>query len=87
MRIKNMLIIMLCVIIGFGLVQPAAVNAAESEQRTVRVGWYFADEEVEWLSKHGSIRVGYTENYLPFCASDPETGKLTGVLNDYLELA
>lgn len=48
---------------------------------------YFADEEVEWLSKHGSIRVGYTENYLPFCASDPETGKLTGVLNDYLELA
>ena len=45
-----------------------------------------ADEE-KWLESHGPIRVGYQDNYLAFCASDPGTGELTGALKDYLVLA
>ena len=45
-----------------------------------------ADEE-KWLESHGPIRVGYQDNYLAFCASDPGTGELTGALKDYLALA
>ena len=44
-------------------------------------------EEKDWLVKHGTIRVGYQDNYLAFCAKDPNTGKLTGALKDYLEYA
>lgn len=48
---------------------------------------YFPAEEVKWISEHGPIRVGYLNDYLPFCGCDPETGALTGALKDYLELA
>lgn len=48
---------------------------------------YFSSEEKEWLNSHGKIRVGYQDNYLAFCAKDPETGKLTGALKDYLNYA
>ena len=44
-------------------------------------------QEVEWLSGHGKIRVGYQDHYLAFCAQDEETGDLTGVLKDYLDYA
>ena len=44
------------------------------------------DERV-WLFNHGTIRVGYQDNYLAFCASDPETGELTGALKDFLAYA
>ena len=37
-----------------------------------------------WLEDHGPIRVGYWDRYLPFCASDGETGELTGALSDFL---
>lgn len=48
---------------------------------------YLSSREKEWLSDHGTIRVGYQDNYLAFCASDPGTGKLTGALKDYLAYA
>ena len=48
---------------------------------------FLTAEEQAWLSKHGPIRVGYQDNYLAFCARDPETGELTGALKDYLENA
>ena len=37
-----------------------------------------------WLENHGAIRIGYREDYLPFCASDKQTGELTGALKDWL---
>ena len=37
-----------------------------------------------WLEEHGEIRVGYRDNYLPFCASDKLTGEVDGALKDYL---
>ncbi|MBR2275689.1 MAG: transporter substrate-binding domain-containing protein [Lachnospiraceae bacterium] len=46
---------------------------------------YLTNEEREWLEEHGTIRVGYLDNYLAFCAKDPVTGELTGVLKDYLD--
>ena len=48
---------------------------------------YLSSREKAWLSEHDSIRVGYQDNYLAFCASDPETGDLTGALKDYLTYA
>ncbi|MBR0410755.1 MAG: EAL domain-containing protein [Eubacterium sp.] len=45
------------------------------------------NDEIKWLSSHGKIRVGYQDNYLAFCAEDKETGRLTGVMKDYLDYA
>ena len=47
---------------------------------------YLNTREKEWLLEHGTIRVGYQNNYLAFCAAD-ENGELTGALKDYLEYA
>lgn len=48
---------------------------------------YLTIDENAWLSEHGTIRVGYQDNYLAFCAKDPNTGDLTGTLKDYLDYA
>ena len=48
---------------------------------------YLNVEEKRWLEAHGTIRVGYQDNYLAFCAKDPDTGELTGALRDYLDYA
>ncbi|MCR4934968.1 MAG: response regulator [Oscillospiraceae bacterium] len=41
--------------------------------------------EAAWLEAHGPIRVGYLDNYLPFCAAERGTGELTGGLRDFLD--
>ena len=43
--------------------------------------------EEAWLSSHGTIRVGYQDNYLAFCSKDPDSGELIGVFKDYLKSA
>ena len=43
--------------------------------------------QMDWLDEHGAIRIGYVENYLPFCQTDRETGELTGALKDFLSHA
>ena len=48
---------------------------------------YLTPSEKSWLADHGRVRVGYRDNYLAFCASDPETGELTGALKEYLDYA
>ncbi len=53
----------------------------------VSLNAFLSSDEESWLSSHGTIRVGYQDNYLAFCAEDPETGELTGALKDYLEYA
>ncbi|WP_295358546.1 EAL domain-containing protein [uncultured Succiniclasticum sp.] len=50
-------------------------------------GAYLTPSENDWLSSHGRIRVGYRTGFLPYCGTDAETGKLTGALQDYLEIA
>ena len=48
---------------------------------------YLSTAEKDWLAEHGTIRIGYQDNYLAFCAKDPVTGKLTGALQDFLDYA
>ena len=54
--------------------------------RRIGANGFLSTKEIQWLNRHGAIKVGYQDNYLSFCASD-ENGQLTGVLKDYLELA
>ena len=51
------------------------------------VNQFLSANEISWLEDHGTIRVGYQDNYMAFCASDKKTGELTGALKDYLEAA
>ena len=51
------------------------------------LNYFLSADEKTWLSDHGTIKVAYQDNYLAFCAKDPETGELTGALKDYLEYA
>ena len=47
---------------------------------------YLTAKELSWLTSHkNKIRVGYQDRYLAFCASDEETGELTGALKDCLK--
>lgn len=48
---------------------------------------YLSTEEGAWLADHGTIRVGYQDGYLAFCAKDEATGELVGALSDYLDYA
>ena len=48
---------------------------------------YLDADELTWLQEHKTIRVGYQDNYLAFCARDEKTGELTGALKDYLDYA
>ncbi len=48
---------------------------------------FLSAAELSWLSERQTIRVGYQDNYLAFCARDRETGELTGALKDYLSHA
>ena len=48
---------------------------------------FLTADEKGWLSKHGAIRVGYLEDYLPICATDEGTQALTGALADILAFA
>lgn len=55
--------------------------------KTAGANAFLSSSELEWLSGYGTIRVGYQDNYLAFCATDKETGKLTGGLKDFLAYA
>ena len=39
--------------------------------------------EQEWLNQHPVIRVGYIDNYLPYCTTD-KNGQATGLLTDVM---
>ena len=54
--------------------------------RSSELSLFLTDRENEWLVHHGTVRVGYQDKYLAFCAAD-ENGELTGALKDYLEYA
>ncbi|MBO4432642.1 MAG: EAL domain-containing protein [Clostridia bacterium] len=56
--------------------------------KTAGGNYFLIAEEKQWLKEHDyTIKVGYQDNYLAFCAKDPETGELTGALKDYLKVA
>ena len=51
------------------------------------VNSFLTSEEKEWLDRREVIRVGYRDNFLPFCDLDDESGRLTGALSDFLSFA
>ena len=59
----------------------------EKYLRNAKTNLYLSETEKAWLFNHGTIRVGYQNNYLAFCAADEATGELTGALKDYLDYA
>ena len=61
-------------------------NERLSEQRMYnsRTNLALTPIQEDWLNNHRTIRVGYREDYLPFCQEDATTGELTGALKDYL---
>ena len=44
-------------------------------------------EEKSWLEEHGSIRIGFLNNDAAIFSMDEETGKLTGMLAEYISYA
>ena len=52
-----------------------------------KMNTFLTPDQEAWIREHGPIRVGYVENYLPFCETDRETGLLTGALKDFLSHA
>ncbi|MBQ9009944.1 MAG: transporter substrate-binding domain-containing protein, partial [Clostridia bacterium] len=56
----------------------------EERMYTIRTNTYLNADQESWIQEHGSIRVGYREDYLPFCQTNRDTGELTGALKDYL---
>ena len=46
-----------------------------------------SNDEKEWLKQRGVIRIGYLKEDPGFSATDSKTGKLTGVVNDYMDYA
>ena len=56
----------------------------EHHYNTTKKDIFLTPDQEDWLSAHGAIRIGYLDDFLPFCQSDRETGALTGALKDYL---
>ena len=42
------------------------------------------DAERDWIAKHENIRVGYLEDYAPYCRTDPKRGGISGVAEEVL---
>ena len=61
-------------------------NQRLTEERlyNTRTDAFLTLNQADWLTEHGSIRIGYRDNDLPFCQADKETGELTGALKDFL---
>lgn len=49
---------------------------------TTRTNAYLSPGLDEWLQGNGTIKVGYRDNIMPFCAKDTTTGEVTGALRD-----
>ena len=56
----------------------------ENHYNTTKKDIFLTPDQEDWLSLHGAIRIGYLDDFLPFCQTDRGTGELTGALKDYL---
>ena len=48
---------------------------------------FLSKEEREWVGRHGALRIGYLNQDGGISSVDSSTGKLTGVITDYVDLA
>ena len=49
--------------------------------------YFLTEEEQKWLSEHGAIKIGYLINDGGVSTLDTETGKVSGLIMDYIQLA
>ena len=56
----------------------------DENQYSTNTSTFLTPAQEDWLKTHGVIRVGYREDFLPFCHTDSQSGELTGALKDYL---
>ena len=59
----------------------------EKYHKAGSVNSFLTESEQNWIADHGTIRVGYRDNDLPFCALSEDGSGLTGMLADYLAFA
>ncbi len=62
-----------------------ARELAEKYLSTAGAQRFLTEKELNWVSAHGAIRIGYSEGLLPFCATDAATGEVSGLLADFME--
>ena len=43
----------------------------------------FSEAELEWISSHDTLHIGYLENYLPYSDTDKQ-GQVIGLIKDYI---
>ena len=48
---------------------------------------FLTQDELTWFHSHGTIRVGYLTDYLPFCDFNEKTQSVEGALSDILNFA
>lgn len=60
---------------------------AEKYENSNAINSFLTADEAEWLAGHGTIRVGYKNDYPPFCGLDENGQTITGTLADYLSFA
>ena len=63
------------------------LQMAEKFNRSSTVNRFLSDDEKAWFAENGPIRVGYRDDFLPYCDKDDSSGELVGALSDYLKLA
>ena len=60
---------------------------AEKYENSQGISSFLTPDELDWYVSHGAIRVGYRDNYLPFCGLDAASHTLSGALQDMLSFA
>lgn len=64
-----------------------AQELAEKYNSSEGFNTFLTPDEEEWNKHHGTIRVGYRKDYLPYCGLDQTTGSVNGALADFLVFA
>ena len=59
-------------------------HLSQERMQSTRLNATLTPSQTDWITEHSTIRIGYVENYLPFCQTDEETGELTGALRNFL---
>jgi len=59
----------------------------ERLNKSSAVSSFLTQEEKDWVGEHGTIRVGYRDEFMPYCAYDKDTDSLDGALLDFLNFA
>ena len=59
----------------------------ERFNRSSSVNSFLSTDEKEWFEGHGAIRVGYRDDFLPYCDYDEAQKALDGALDDFLIFA